>query len=77
MLIFASIHSHRDSKRLAESEEIGNQIVSAIEKYNKEQKYSPVQLSDLVPVYIDKIQLPTWGLKEWHMNFMMNVLSIF
>jgi hypothetical protein len=51
--------------KLESTKTIGDQIIKAIDKYHSTHGKYPNRLKSLVPDYIDEIQNPIWGLREW------------
>ena len=56
-----------DEMRLAPRADlaIGDQIISALEKYNTDQGHYPEELSELLPKYLPAITPPKFGEKKW------------
>jgi hypothetical protein len=54
-----------NSARLAETKQLGNQVVKAVKEYYSDHQKYPLALSELVPKYTKEIPKPTWGLREW------------
>lgn len=59
------VYAHRDEGRLEQSKERGAQIVAALMSYQAEHGTYPATLEALVPVHLDSVPQPTWGLAEW------------
>ena len=51
--------------RIARSKEIGNRIIDAIERFHSDHGQCPESLTQLVPDYIDKIEMPVAGSGRW------------
>jgi hypothetical protein len=64
MLIFICVVGCSNSQ-LKDTEQSGNKIILALEKYRKDNGGYPKTLSELKPKYLQEVPLPTWGLKAW------------
>lgn len=50
---------------MASDEQLGNQIIAALEKYKAQSGSYPDVLSELEPTFIGKITPPRYGAKRW------------
>lgn len=50
---------------LKETERRGNQVVTALTRYQTDNGHYPASLEELTPKYLREIPSPTWGLKQW------------
>jgi hypothetical protein len=55
----------RGRKRLEETIQIGNEVVSALDAFMKDNEHYPDSLGELSPKYIGEIPSPAWGLRQW------------
>jgi hypothetical protein len=58
-------YAHRDESALEESKRRGEQLVAALDAYQRERGSFPEQLDELVPGHIATVEQPTWGLQRW------------
>ncbi len=54
-----------DEKAIAQSKEIGNVIVTALNKYHAAKGRYPSKLQNMIPEYIEHIENPIAGDKTW------------
>lgn len=58
-------YAHRDESALEDSKRRGEQLVAALDAYQRERGSFPEQLDELVPEHIATIEQPIWGLQRW------------
>jgi type II secretory pathway pseudopilin PulG len=59
------LYAHKDEDSLEESKRRGADIVEALAEYRADHGTYPNQLAMLAPRYVDAVEPPTWGLREW------------
>jgi type II secretory pathway pseudopilin PulG len=57
--------AHSDQATLEESKEVGAAIVQALQAHRADTGTYPAELEALVPVYLQRVEQPTWGLERW------------
>ena len=66
LMVIAGILPGRMSRhRFEETKQLGNIIVTALDKHHVAHGRYPSSLEELVPEYLAAIPAPTWGTKEW------------
>jgi hypothetical protein len=64
-LLLSLVSCDNSSEKLTRTQAIGDEIVECIYKYYDVHGTYPDNLLDLKPDYIQRIDPPVWGVKEW------------
>jgi hypothetical protein len=59
-------HLSWSSYSITASIESGNRIIRAVDAFQEKEKKLPVALDELVPAYLDQIEPPLAGTRQWY-----------